>query len=330
MRRKSLIHSGMSQIETAKPDWGRITAILVTHHSAAVIGGSLEHLKAAGNVVVVDNASDDETLDIVRATVPQAKIVRNHIGVGYAGAANQGLNRVKTEFALTVNPDSVVEPAAVAALLDAADRNPDAAIICPQNINPDGSLELTHDVAMFERQNIASQYLKRHNEPAPEGELCAAFVSGAVNLIRMSVIHKIGGYDENILLYFEDNDLAMRLRVADHSLILAPQARIMHINAGSVRPSLHYQWEKFWNYGWARLYIEKKYHGTTAMLGLAVRHVVRFLFKALAHTVSLNFAKALRDWARLSGTLGYIFGLKAVNPAWKEQNRRWREDNGER
>lgn len=315
----------MPETNSLTPDWGLVTAIMVTHHSAAVIGDCLENFVDVPNIIVVDNASDDETLDIVRAKVPHAQIVRNKIGVGYPGGANEGLSRVKTEFALTVNPDSVVSPEAVAILLEVADKYPEASIVCPQNINLDGSPELTHDVIMFERQNISSPYNKRREEPVPEGDLCAEFVSGAVNLIRMSVIDELGGFDENLYLYFDDDDLCMRMRAAGYPLILTPRAQIMHINAGSVRPSLHYKWEKFWNYGWARLYIEKKYNGTGAMLGLAVRHTLRFLVKALANTLTFRSEKALRDWARLAGTMAFLVGVRAIHPSWKEINERERQ-----
>ena len=308
------------------PDWSRITAVLITHHSAAVIGDCLKNFTDVPNIVLVDNASDDETLDIVRATVPQAKIVKNKIGMGYANAANLGLSHVETEFMLTVNPDSVVLPDAVEALLQAADRNPEAAIICPQNINLDGSVELTHDVPVFERQNFPAPFNKRDLEPEPEGDLCAEFVSGAVNLLRVEKVRPLGGFDTNIFLYFEDDDMCMRIREAGHVLILTPSAKIMHINAGSVRPSLHYKWEKFWNYGWARLYLQKKYKGTGAMLALAVQHIGRFLFKALLYTLTFNFKKSLRDWARLAGTLAFLFGAKAVNPNWSSINKKARGD----
>ena len=315
----------MPESTTGNSFWVRITVIVVTHHSAAAIGNCLKNFTDAPNIVVVDNASDDETLNIVLATVPQARILRNKIGVGYPGGANLGLSQVETEFALTVNPDSVVRPEDVAALLDAADRFPEGGILCPQNINLDGSLEWTHDVVMFKRHSIPFPYNKRQHEPVPEGDLCAEFVSGAVNLIRMSVIHELGGFDEKLFLYFDDDDLCMRMRAAGYPLILAPQARIIHINAGSVRPSLHYHWEKFWNYGWARLYLEKKHRGARAMRGLALRQGTRFLLKALGYSLTFGFNKALRDWARFMGTIAFVIGVRAVDPRWKIINEKERQ-----
>jgi len=308
-----------------QPDWNRITVISITHHSAAVIGPCMERLRDVPNIIIIDNASDDETLDIIGSIVPQAKIVRNKHGVGYGNAANQGLHLVETEFALMVNPDSIVTSEPVAALLKVADDYPEAGIVCPQSVNDDGTVELIHDVNLFRRRDFSPPWDKRRDEPNPQGLLCAEFISGAVNLVRLSAMRDIGFFDPRIFLYFEDDDICLRMRRAGHSLILVADVQIMHANGGSVRPSLHYKWEKFWNYGWARLYMEQKYRGRSAMLGLAVRHTGRFFLKALGYTLIWRGQKSLRDWARLFGTLGYLVGRPAFDPRYREINEKWRE-----
>jgi N-acetylglucosaminyl-diphospho-decaprenol L-rhamnosyltransferase len=308
-----------------QPDWDRITIISIVHHSAAVIGQCMENFRDVPNIVIIDNASDDETLDIIAATVPQAQIVRNKHGVGYGNAANQGMELVKTEFAMMVNPDSIVTGEAVCALLAVADTYPEAGIICPQSLNRDGSVEPTHDVNLFKRKAISPPYHRRDHEPAPQGLVCAEYISGAVNLFRMTILRDVGIFDPNLFLYFEDDDISLRMHAAGHAAILVADARIMHVNAGSVRPSLHYKWEKFWHYGWSRLYIEQKYHGRGAMLGLAVRHTGRFFFKALLYSLIFQGNKALRDWARLVGTLEYLIGRPAFDPRFREINENWRK-----
>lgn len=314
----------MSRVATAQ-DWSRITVIMVTHHSAAVIGNCVEQFTAADDVVVVDNASDDNTLDIVSSTLPNARIVRNKIGVGYANAANLGQQQSDREFVLYVNPDSVVTGEAVAAMLDKADEYPEAAVICPQNFDGDGRIALVHDVRMFDQRTFPKVYRSRKGEMPPEGDLCAAFVSGAVNLVRVDALREVGGFDENIFLYFEDDDLCMRLRRAGHVLILTPSAEVTHLNAGSVRPSLHYHWEKFWCYGWSRLYIENKHHGRMAALKLGFGNLIRFFFKAIGDLLGLRFKKALRDAARFAGTVCYLTGFPAISARTRRINKAHRE-----
>ena len=96
--------------------WQRVSAIVVTHHSGGVIRQCLERLGKAAKIVVVDNASDDDTLDIVSRTAPDSHLTRNWIGVGYGNGASQGLANVQTEFALLVNPDAVASDDAVSRL----------------------------------------------------------------------------------------------------------------------------------------------------------------------------------------------------------------------
>lgn len=298
-------------------DWSRLTIVCVTHHSAAVIGPCMEAVRKAPHIIVVDNASDDETLEIVRRIVPQAHIIKNAIGTGYGTAANLGLEAVTTEFVLTLNPDAFISELTVAELLAVADRYPEAGMVSPAHRGPDKSLTLTHDAGLFERRHMTSPYDNRDGEPDPVGDLCAEFVSGAVNLMRRTALDVVGGFDANIFLYYDDDDMCLRMRHAGYPLIHAPHAEIFHVDGGSVRPSLGYVWEKFWHHGWSRLYIERKYNGALRAFILGLRHFVRFGAKSLLRALlptQKNRAKAFRDTARCMGTLAYLIGWRAINP----------------
>ncbi len=292
---------------TGADPWRRVAALTVTHHSAAVIGACLESIRRAAQVIVIDNASDDDTCAIVERVAPGAELVRNPVGVGFGNAMNQGLERVRTEFALLANPDSVLAPGAVEALVAAADRYADAAMIGPTIVNAHGSVELSHDVALFER----GRYGKRTREAPPEGDCCAEFLSGAVLFARVAALREVGGFDPHLFLYYDDDDLCLRLRRAGYSLVLAPSAVAEHVGGGSVRPSAGHTWEKFWHMAWSRLYIEEKYRGGAAMRRVAAGHLARFGLKAIGYGLVLNRAKAWRDAARVCGTAGYLMGVRA-------------------
>ena len=145
----------------------------------------------------------------------------------------------------------------------------------------------------------------------PIGLCCAEFLSGAVTLLRMSAYHQIGPFDPRLFLYYEDDDFCMRLRTAGFSLILVPDAVVSHVGGGSVRPSAHYYWEKYWHMAWSRLYLEEKYHGRAARRRTANANLLRFAGKTLGNAIVLRRAKAWRDLARLFGTAGYILGIPA-------------------
>lgn len=292
---------------TATAPWQRVSAVVVTHHSAGVIGQCLPPLAKAAKIVIVDNASDDDTLDIVRQAAPESEILRNRIGAGYGNGASQGLAVVETEFALLTNPDAVVDDAALARLVDAADAYPDGGLFGPTVIGADHKVELSHDVGLFDRRG----YGDRDNELPPNGPCCAEFLSGAVTLLRMSSYAQVGPFDPRLFLYYEDDDFCMRLRATGSSLIQVPDAVVSHIGGGSVRPSAHYYWEKYWHMAWSRLYIEEKYRGRAARRRTANANLLRFAAKALGNGVTLRRAKAWRDLARLFGTAGYMLGVPA-------------------
>ncbi|MCZ6592564.1 MAG: glycosyltransferase family 2 protein [Alphaproteobacteria bacterium] len=293
---------------TATADaWQRVSAVVVTHHSSGVIRQCLEPLGRAAKIVVVDNASDDDTLDIVSQAAPDCEVLRNPIGAGYGNGASQGLARVQTEFALLANPDAVVSDAALARLVETADAYPDGALFGPTVIDTDGTVELSHDVGLFDRRDHGH----RDNEPSPDGPCCAEFLSGAVTLLRMSAYREVGPFDPRLFLYYEDDDFCMRLRAARFSLIQVPDAVVSHIGGGSVRPSAHYYWEKYWHMAWSRLYIEEKYRGRAARRRIANANLARFALKALGNAIILRRAKVWRDLARLFGTAGYIFAIPA-------------------
>jgi len=285
----------------------RVSAVVVTHHSGGVIRQCLEGLGKAAKIVVIDNASDDDTVDIVTSAAPDSELLRNRVGVGYGNAASQGLAAVETEFALLINPDAVVEAGAIAHLVAAADAYPDGVLFGPTIVNPDGSIEPNHDVKLFDRRIYAPHSAEGH----PAGPCCAEFLSGAVHLLRMSAYRAIGPFDPNFFLYYEDDDYCLRLRNAGFNLIMVPDAVVSHIGGGSVRPSLHYHWEKYWHMAWSRQYLEEKHRGRAACRRLTLSYLLHFGSKAIGNALTLRGGRAWQNLARTFGTAGYALGIPA-------------------
>jgi N-acetylglucosaminyl-diphospho-decaprenol L-rhamnosyltransferase len=292
----------------AQSPWARVSVVTVTHHSAAVIGRCLAALGEGAEIIVVDNASADDTRDIVRRTRPEARLLHNPVGLGYGNGLNCGLRLAGREFVLAMNPDAFFKGDALARLLAAADRYPDAAAFAPTFLDGEGRIVRSHDVGLFERDKFAWG----PSYPEPDGDLCADYLAGAVLLIRRAVLESIGFFDPNIFLYYEDDDLCYRIKQTGRSLVLVAGAYVEHIGGGSGRASRQAQWEKHWHMAWSRLYIERKYHGTAAMLSLGLPRLVRYGLKSLGYLLVGNGEKLRRDAARLGGTAAYLVGRPAV------------------
>ncbi|PZW51128.1 GT2 family glycosyltransferase [Humitalea rosea] len=288
----------------------RVTALVVTYNSVGVIAGCLDSLAGCGRIIVIDNASGDGTPALIATRCPRVEILANPCNQGFGRAHNRGYGSAATEFVLFMNPDARLRHGALAALVETADRHPDAALIAPRIENDGGDPVVSHDVELWRRSG-----LPRGGPALPEGEICAEFLSGAVLLLRRSALGAALPFDPAIFLFYEDDDLCLRLRRLGWSLVQTPAAIASHTGGGASAPCPRVTSVKSWHIAWSRLYFEAKHRGARSAWRFGRVQALRFAAKALAHGVTLNRAKALRDRARLRGTLAYLAGRGAAPPA---------------
>ena len=142
------------------------------------------------------------------------------------------------------------------------------------------------------------------------GPFCSWFSSAAITLYRTDVIKKIGGFDENIFLYHEDLEMALRIHKAGYSMVNMPNIVAHHINSGSTAPSVRQHWRKDWNYWWGFFYVQKK-HGKP---GDSRRWAWKIIFtkapKALFYLLTLDRKRFTRDFAGTHSAISFLFGKK--------------------
>jgi GT2 family glycosyltransferase len=275
-----------------------VTAIVVAFDSAHALPECLGALRAAGvPTIVVDNASADETATIAEGQ--GARVIRNARNEGYGRANNIGARVADGEFVLVVNPDVVVEPDAVALLVDAARRYPDAGFFAPKIVEPSGRV-------FFQPRSLLASYLTNpHGKLAlPEGEACAPFFSGACFLIRRGLFLTLGGFDENIFLFYEDDDLCRRVADAGSALIYVPQAVVRHGRGRSSAPRPGRIFRTRWHQAWSRAYVSRKYALPNPALGMFAVNTLKTLGARLTFRRSLierYGGSAAGAWAFLRG-----------------------------
>ncbi len=230
-----------------------ITAIVVAYDSAEVLPACLSALADEGvPAIVIDNASADASAAIARAH--GARVIVNARNEGYGRANNQGVAACATPFVLIVNPDVEIRPGAVAALLAAAERYPDAAMLAPRIVEPSGR------VFLQPRSLLSPAHLNRAGAMAiPEGDACLPFLSGACLLIRREVFAALGGFDPAIFLFYEDDDLCRRMRDAGHALVHVDAAEAGHGRGRSTAPSPGRRFKARWHLAWSEGYVAGKY-----------------------------------------------------------------------
>jgi GT2 family glycosyltransferase len=230
-----------------------VTAVVVTFDSAHALPECLGALRADDvPVIVVDNASTDDTVAVAEGQ--GARVIRNARNEGYGRANNIGAQAADAEFILIVNPDCIVDKGAVAALVEAARRYPDAAFFAPQIVEPSGRV-------FYQPRSLLATSLTNPDGKLvlPEGEACAPFFSGACFLMRGDVFLKLGGFDENIFLFYEDDDLCRRVADSGSALIYVPQAVVRHGRGQSSGERPGRIFASRWHQAWSRAYVSRKY-----------------------------------------------------------------------
>lgn len=185
------------------------------------------------NVVVVDNASTDGTAAAVAARHPGVRVLRNERNLGFGAAINRAALDLDGDVLVLVNNDVVVEPGFVERLLEPfADREVGlVAGVLLQSAAP-GLV----DSAGIELDVTLGSWDHLWNRPA--GELAAARdpmgPCGGAAAYRLRPFQELGGFDETLFAYWEDVDLALRLRAAGWRCVLAPDARGLHEHGQTV------------------------------------------------------------------------------------------------
>lgn len=269
----------------------QVTVVLVTYNSRRVLSEALTPLREGPPVIVVDNGSSDGTPELARSLLPQAKVIELGRNIGFGGANNAALEIVQTPFAFLLNPDCVVPPAAIAALVSAAQRYPDAAILAPRLYDEPGRLGLCYRSSFYHKQPRELR--------DPDGDLCSEFLTGAAMLLRMEVFRRIGFFDPWFFLYLEDDDLCLRVRAAGHSLVLVHDACGEHRVKQSSPASLRLDFRRGYCATASKLYALNKHLGRSTYRRAYYRSLFGAAFALLAAGVTFNRRRTMRSIGRL-------------------------------
>jgi GT2 family glycosyltransferase len=227
---------------SAVTDEPEVAVLIPSWNSAELLPGclgSLREQEVGLETLVVDNGSCDGTVELLeREGVPCLALPEN---LGFARAMNLGAARMKAEFLLALNADTVLEPAAVRVLADALGSDSSLAGVQPRILQLEQGERRSPDVA---RLYSAGQALTRDGRAFELGagaEQATRYlqrrevfgVCGAACLLRRQLFDDLGGYDERYFSFYEDVDLNVRARIAGWRFEYVPEAAVWHLGNAS-------------------------------------------------------------------------------------------------
>ncbi|MDO9565359.1 MAG: glycosyltransferase family 2 protein [Candidatus Desulfaltia sp.] len=191
---------------------------------------------------LVDNASTDGSVEAVKQNYPDVKIIQNKRNLGFAAANNIALERMRGQYALLLNTDTILTNGAVENLFDFMEKNSDAGMACGQLLNQDGSKQ--NSIANFPciHSLICNESLlqilfpkkfpgKRREYKKPvEVDSCI----GACLMVRKKAMDEVGLLDKRYFFFFEETDWAYRMKQSGWKIYFVPSAKIFHIQGQTV------------------------------------------------------------------------------------------------
>jgi GT2 family glycosyltransferase len=216
----------------------RLSIVIVTYNSAAHIDACLrslvEHAPAiAHEILVVDNASTDNTVASIRARWSGVRLIEAGANLGFAAANNLGIGHSFAPLILLLNPDTVVPTGAVDTLVAVVDRRSDVGIAGPKLIDANGRAELSWGNMLSPWAELRQQLMARWAESLTRREREVDWVSGACMLIRREAADAAGLMDERYFMYAEDVDFCAAVRSRGWKVLFTPAAKVKHLRGQS-------------------------------------------------------------------------------------------------
>jgi GT2 family glycosyltransferase len=295
----------------------RGTAIVVTHNSGEWVERCLEALLAhpGWEVVMIDNASQDDTVSRAARFSRRARIYRNCVNTGFSGGANQGARLASGEVLVLINPDAIAEPGALDKLADSLTKHNAGAVgglLLVEGGKPQtgnmvrrlptlgsslAELLLLNNVWRRNPWNKAYRCLDLDSTLAQEVENPA----GASLMFRRSVWETVGGFDERFFpVWFDDADFCCSVRKAGWKIMFEPAAVFDHGSAHSVKQISFYDHQIIWYRNMLRYF--SKHYGRAhcavlragILVGLSLRAALSLVTKQPKLSRKQGFAQYMR------------------------------------
>ncbi|MDP2984548.1 MAG: glycosyltransferase [Candidatus Latescibacter sp.] len=231
-----------------------LSVVIVSYNVSSFLDQTLMTVEESAHgleyeIFVVDNASADDSVDMVRRKYPQVKLIVNSENRGFAKANNQAFGLAGGRYILLLNPDTVLRSDTIPAMIGFLDRHPEAGAAGCKVINPDGSLQLacrrgfpSPGVAFFKMVGLSGLFPKSRTFGAynltyldPESVSEVDAVSGSFMMLRREALDRAGHLDEDFFMYGEDLDLCYRIKKDGWKIYYVPDTEIIHFKGESTK-----------------------------------------------------------------------------------------------
>ena len=268
-----------------------LTIVINTFNSDEKIYSCLDSINQDYKILIIENSKNIKFKENIEKKYSNVVCELTGENLGYAKGNNLGLSKVKSSFALVLNPDTLMKKKSIDNFFNTALKYDDFAIIAP-------AVQEKKDFKMSEKNNNVFEVKS---------------VKGFAMFLNLDKFKDVGFFDDNFFIYFEEIDLCRRLKQLNKKIYLDSSIKIDHMGGSSHNQSIDFEMElsRNWHWMWSTFYYHKKYSGFFYAVIKISSKFFSALTKVLFYSILLNSNKKKIYFQRLSGLFNSITGKKS-------------------
>ena len=268
-----------------------LTIVINTFNSDEKIYSCLDSINQDYKILIIENSKNIKFKENIEKKYSNVFCELTGENLGYAKGNNLGLSKVKSIFALVLNPDTLMKKKSIDNFFNTALKYDDFAIIAP-------AVQEKKDFKISEKNNNVFE---------------VESVKGFAMFLNLDKFKDVGFFDDNFFIYFEEIDLCRRLKQLNKKIYLDSSIKIDHMGGSSHNQSIDFEMElsRNWHWMWSTFYYHKKYSGFFYAVIKISSKFFSALTKVLFYSILLNNNKKKIYFQRLSGLFNSITGKKS-------------------
>ena len=247
-----------------------VSIIIVNYHSAGMVIDCINSIRAKTEkntyeIIVVDNASGDGSVELLRETFPEVTVIASDINLGFGKANNLGAEQAKGKYLFLLNPDTLLVNDAIGMLHEYLEENPNVGVAGGNLYSPDmmptPSFCRHFDDLEREKRNASwgillggkvrdKLCLGASGKPMKEFNYTqtpekVAYIFGADMMLPRALFERVKGFDPDFFMYAEEEELTWRITRLGYDVVCVPQAKIIHLEGATVKQQHEFSSRQF-------------------------------------------------------------------------------------
>ena len=282
-----------------------LSVVIVTFNSDKVIYNCVQSIPDDIKIFIVDNSNDKKFKENIEKKYNNIECVLSSENLGMGSGNNLGLRHIKTDYAIILNPDVVLEKDTIQEIINESKHISNFAILAPLSIDP-----------KYPNYKLNNKSNNEFNNHMPFKVKSVDGFAMVLNLKKINLIENFKNFnyfDENFFMYLENDDLCKRLIENNENIFVIPKSKIKHLGARGVNPEHAHEVElsRNWHWIWSKFYFNKKHKGYLYAFFTGIPYFLSATLKFILYLILNNRKKKKIYLQRISGFLTAVMGKKS-------------------